>query len=396
MLQQRLGVKVQGTKSARLSGPSSRRRGAPRTLRGRSCVGTVRLPLSLPLAMGRRRYLRDDDDDDRRFSRRPDSARSPPLPRPRSSPLFEPPRLDVRATLSAEAATRLMLEKWDLMDDLAERAASRTSSRSSSARSRQPKGRPSSLPPFEHERRRRISRVEEYERWKPERERIRLAQVEMERRLDEEKLEAQLVRHDERSVSVMSRPRSARSKVRERKATPAVLGTAISSEEEEEDVARRRRGRLSAVSSTASRGSPVSNWRESQDPVGKQQSRQETKDERRSRRSRKERPRTSFRFFRALSSHLVCVAQRPMNRLRRRLALARLAVDDQSEPPLFPFPVSSPPLPLRRHSLLFRRLLRRTLRAPLARSEMAQVARALARLAVDLVQPVLLLLLLPP
>ncbi|KAL7336919.1 hypothetical protein BJY59DRAFT_404344 [Rhodotorula toruloides] len=284
---------AQSSKSARHSGPSSTRQGGPRTLRSRSCRhrSSASVPPAVPLAMGRRRYLRDDDDDDdRRFSRRPDSARSPPLPRPRSSPLFDPPRLDVRAPLSAEAATRLMLEKWDLMDDLAERRASRSSSRSSSARSRQPKGRSSSLPPFEHERRRRISRVEEYERWKPERERIRLAQVEMERRLDEEKLEAQLVRHDERSESVASRSRSARSKVRQRKATPAVLGTAISSEEEQDDVASRRRGRLSALSLTASRGSPVSSWKEAQDPDGKQQSRQETKDERRSRRTRRERP----------------------------------------------------------------------------------------------------------
>lgn len=185
-----------------------------------------------------------------------------------------------------------MLEKWDLMDDIAERQASRSSSRASSARCRQAKGRPSSLPPFEHDRRRRVSRVEEYERWKPKGEMIRLAQVEMERRLDEEKREAELVGHEDRTASFLSRPTSARSKVRGRTATPAVRNSAVS--REEEDFARRRRGRLSALSSTASRGSPMFTDEETRDQDRRQRRQRETRDEKRSRWSRRECPGALF------------------------------------------------------------------------------------------------------
>ncbi|BGP43327.1 hypothetical protein JCM10450v2_007478 [Rhodotorula kratochvilovae] len=150
-----------------------------------------------------------------------------PLPPPRRpSPhtfISEPPRLHVRETLSADAATRLMLEKWDLMDSLAAREADDPRGR----RERR-KSRASSMPSGP---RRRVSRVREYEMWQPERERIRLAQVEMERRADEEKEEAQFV-----EAELVVKEAVAVKKVRDRKATPAlVISRPVSDNEDEDD-----------------------------------------------------------------------------------------------------------------------------------------------------------------
>lgn len=68
-----------------------------------------------------------------------------------------------------------MLEKWDLMDALAPDDVGEGWPTDPRGRTKR-KGRASSLP---SERRRTMSRVREYEMWEPEREKIRLAQVEM-------------------------------------------------------------------------------------------------------------------------------------------------------------------------------------------------------------------------
>ncbi|GAA6062799.1 hypothetical protein JCM10212_006160 [Sporobolomyces blumeae] len=105
--------------------------------------------------------------------------------------------------LSADAATRLMLEKWDRLDDLDQleerlplsnepptrygRGRSRAPNRANSV----PTGGTGQDPGPGHDPQRKRSRVREWERWKPEMERIRLAQVEMEKRLDDEAREHQ-------------------------------------------------------------------------------------------------------------------------------------------------------------------------------------------------------------
>ncbi|TNY20208.1 hypothetical protein DMC30DRAFT_266302 [Rhodotorula diobovata] len=183
----------------------------------------------------------------RRCSRSPVSPTRRP---PRHTLITEPPHLHVRETLSAEAATRLMLEKWDLMDALSTGDAAADTDR----RGRRRKGRPSSLP---SQGQRRVSRVREYELWHPERERIRLAQVEMERRADEEAEAARVdvAQAEEEAQRAADDPVVKNKKVRDRKATPRLVVSApVSDEDSEEDW--RSTGRRSATTSMASTGSP--------------------------------------------------------------------------------------------------------------------------------------------
>ncbi|GAA6046839.1 hypothetical protein JCM3770_005669 [Rhodotorula araucariae] len=140
------------------------------------------------------------------------------------------PRLHVHEPLSAAAATRLMLTKWDLMDAARREDEDRRSRR----------GRTRSVPTAAL---RSLSRVKEYELWQPERERIRLAQVEMERRADKEK-EPQLVQAELDTD---------RAGVQDRGATPGVVVSALPNDD---DGDWRSTGRKSATTSMASMGSP--------------------------------------------------------------------------------------------------------------------------------------------
>ncbi|GAA5838986.1 hypothetical protein JCM11251_007846 [Rhodosporidiobolus azoricus] len=189
----------------------------------------------------------------------PSSPPSRPSPR---SIVSDPPKLHVRETLSAEAATRLMLEKWDILDQQAREEGgkdndlyhrSRTKNRSSSVPS-------SAIRPEPH---RRMSRVREYELWKKEGEAIRLAQVRMEEQLDREKEEHQLAEaerwiqdvkwSDDEGFASEKRQK----KVTSRKATPRFVVSAPASGDEDEDEADwRSTGRRSATTSMASTGSP--------------------------------------------------------------------------------------------------------------------------------------------
>lgn len=118
--------------------------------------------------------------------------------------------------LSADEATRRMLEKWDFLDSNRQSASSNDRPPGRDRDRRQPT-RSSSVPSAGTGRRK--SRVREWEQWRPEMERIRLAQVEMERRLDEEAQAHQLasVEGDRRESE---RSRTEQKKVRERKSTP--------------------------------------------------------------------------------------------------------------------------------------------------------------------------------
>ncbi|GAA5903025.1 uncharacterized protein JCM6883_002668 [Sporobolomyces salmoneus] len=128
--------------------------------------------------------------------------------------------------LSADEATRIMMQKWDLLDSTVSPPPDRTSSRD--GQRRQPirsSSAPSTAPTAGTGRRK--SRVREWEKWKPEMERIRLAQVEMEKRMEEEAREHQLasMRGDgteEESYRDEAEERAGKGKkkLRERKSTP--------------------------------------------------------------------------------------------------------------------------------------------------------------------------------
>ncbi|GAA5988108.1 hypothetical protein JCM5350_003939 [Sporobolomyces pararoseus] len=110
-----------------------------------------------------------------------------------------PPSAEDEEYLSADEATRRMLEKWDLLDSTVS-SPSRTG--------------------------RRKSRVREWEEWKPEMERIRMAQVEMEQKLEEEAKAHQLAsmekdRGDKEREKDQDRfEKGKKKKLRERKSTP--------------------------------------------------------------------------------------------------------------------------------------------------------------------------------
>ncbi|GAA5846679.1 hypothetical protein JCM9279_003407 [Rhodotorula babjevae] len=156
-----------------------------------------------------------------------------PPPRPpqvdrRPSPhtfVSEPPRLHVRKTLSAEAATRLMLEKWDLMDEAV------VEHEREGRRGRRRGGRSSSVP----------SRGDRT--------------VEMERREDEAKARVELaeVQAQQQQQVVVDEPVVERKKVRDRKATPRIVVTAPVSDNDDDEW--RSSGRRSATTSMASTGS---------------------------------------------------------------------------------------------------------------------------------------------
>ncbi|GAA6008427.1 hypothetical protein JCM11491_004472 [Sporobolomyces phaffii] len=135
--------------------------------------------------------------DDHGDARRPPPRRSLPLRPQTSSPVpldYIPPCRPAGGKttqqtvtghdefLSADAATRVMLEKWDLLDSTDSPRPPRATE-PEGARRRRPI-RSSSVPSSGFGRRK--SRVREWEEWKPEMERIRLAQVEMERKLEQE------------------------------------------------------------------------------------------------------------------------------------------------------------------------------------------------------------------
>ncbi|BGP19958.1 hypothetical protein JCM10213v2_008089 [Rhodosporidiobolus nylandii] len=194
----------------------------------------------------------------------PPTDRSPSPP-PRWPPLSdrtvapEPPKLraDDRA-LSAEQATRLMLRKWDAMDEAVEEKSAVEGGRGGR---RGRKGRASSMPTPRPDGR-RMSRVREWELWRREGEAIRLAQVEMERRLDEEKEEHQ--REAARlEVEQLAREERSKSKVATRKATPRFVVSSPSSSDEEDGSDWNSTGRRSATTSMASTGSPPPSLRDS-------------------------------------------------------------------------------------------------------------------------------------
>lgn len=213
-------------------------------------------------------YRRDESSPDSYFSRQPParhpnsyprsapldrSSRSLPLDRsPKSPPLdyIPPSRSASRSVrygtpeeddpLSADAATRIMLEKWDLLD----KEHSPTPQRGRRAPTRS-----NSVPSMG----RRKSRVREWEDWKPEMERIRLAQVEMERKLEEEAKAHQLAsmekdrQHEESSKGPGEEARRKKA-IRNRKSTPCHK----SAEAEEESQFYGDGGRASVISRCAS------------------------------------------------------------------------------------------------------------------------------------------------
>ena len=184
-------------------------------------------------------YRRDESSPDSYLSRQtrarnyPDrNPRSPPLDHLLHSPALDyiPPSRSAASRharhetpkeddpLSADAATRIMLEKWDLLDK---------EQSSTSQRGRRAPTRSNSMPSTG----RRKSRVREWEEWKPEMERIRVAQVEMERKLEEEAKEHQLAsmekdRRDEARSRREDEVEEKRKKaIRNRKNTPRYKST---------------------------------------------------------------------------------------------------------------------------------------------------------------------------
>ncbi|GAA5955762.1 hypothetical protein JCM3765_001843 [Sporobolomyces pararoseus] len=119
--------------------------------------------------------------------------------------------------LSADAATRIMMEKWDLLDSTISPPPP------SESRGQRRTTRSNSMPTAGMGRRK--SRVSEWEEWKPEMERIRLAQVEMEQKLEEEAKAHQLASMEkDRGVKArqieQDRPEKGKKKLMERKSTP--------------------------------------------------------------------------------------------------------------------------------------------------------------------------------
>ncbi|GAA5881576.1 hypothetical protein JCM16303_005493 [Sporobolomyces ruberrimus] len=123
-------------------------------------------------------------------------------------------RRDSEEYLSADAATRIMMQKWDLLDSTYPSSSSRRGRHEKTTRS-------NSVPPIGGMGRRK-SRVKEWEEWKGESERIRIAQVETERRLDEEAKERQLesIEREESIEEEKVGGEGKKKKLRERKSTP--------------------------------------------------------------------------------------------------------------------------------------------------------------------------------
>ncbi|GAA5916183.1 hypothetical protein JCM5296_003957 [Sporobolomyces johnsonii] len=179
----------------------------------------------------------DDSDSSRLDASPPSTFRSSPPRLPRPPPrgsVSSPPRFDVPDTayLSADDATRLMLEKWDAMDELAVREQERQEGDESSnppeprrggRRARAARACSMPTPRPDQQSRTRRSRVSEYEMWEPERERIRLAQVEMERQLEAEASQAarEIVETEEKVQC--DHTLGVTIKVKDRKATPGFV-----------------------------------------------------------------------------------------------------------------------------------------------------------------------------
>ncbi|GAA6011523.1 hypothetical protein JCM10207_002648 [Rhodosporidiobolus poonsookiae] len=192
--------------------------------------------------------------------RRPRSPSPPRRPPPRTF-VSEPPPLHVDGLLSAEEATRIMLQKFDIMDEQQARLAGYDDDSRGRLGGRRKKERARSVPLFDAPQRRRMSRVREYELWEPEREAIREAQVEMERRLDEEKVEhereaARLEMEAMGQADFAFEATTATKKVGNRKATPRFVVSGPLDGCDAGDETDWFSGRRSTSTSLASRGSP--------------------------------------------------------------------------------------------------------------------------------------------
>ena len=125
-----------------------------------------------------------------------------------------------------------MLEKWDLMDDVALEEVEHGPEREG-RRGRRRAGRSSSVPARGDT---AVSRVREYELWYPERERIRLAQVEMERREDAAKARVVLAEAQSQMLQPIGpdKPVVEKKKVRDRMATPRLVVSQPASGDDDE------------------------------------------------------------------------------------------------------------------------------------------------------------------
>jgi len=144
-----------------------------------------------------------------------------------------------------------MLEKWDLMDDVALEEVEHGPEREG-RRGRRRAGRSSSVPARGDT---AVSRVREYELWYPERERIRLAQVEMERREDAAKARVVLAEAQSQMLQPIGpdKPVVEKKKVRDRMATPRLVVSQPASGDDDEWLTAA--GGRSTTTSMASTGS---------------------------------------------------------------------------------------------------------------------------------------------